>query len=276
MKHSSLKALGALTLLTCLSGGNAHAALMAISIGGGTNNAVYDSVLDITWLSNANLAATNTFGVTGINSGGAMHWHKANEWIDAMNADNNATGYLGVNTWRQPEVKPVNGTSFDTFFSYDGGTDWGYQLSAPVHMTYNPNGLSAGSTASELAYHYYNNLGAVGAEYGDGTGIQAGSISSSIYGVDNAANNANLVLFNGSIENTFYWTETESTPGNSSVLIFVTEKGFQIETLGFIEEGFVWAVAPGNVSAVPVPAAVWLMGSALFGLAGVRRKKAVE
>lgn len=30
-----------------------------------------------------------------------------------------------------------------------------------------------------------------------------------------------------------------------------------------------------DVAAVPVPAAVWLFGSALMGLAGMRRKKAL-
>ncbi|MCP3873898.1 MAG: VPLPA-CTERM sorting domain-containing protein [Desulfobacteraceae bacterium] len=33
------------------------------------------------------------------------------------------------------------------------------------------------------------------------------------------------------------------------------------------------AVRCGQVSAIPVPGAVWLLGSGLFGLTGLRRKQ---
>jgi len=34
-----------------------------------------------------------------------------------------------------------------------------------------------------------------------------------------------------------------------------------------------WAVADGDINAVPVPAAVWLFGSGFLGLVGVARRK---
>jgi hypothetical protein len=34
-----------------------------------------------------------------------------------------------------------------------------------------------------------------------------------------------------------------------------------------------WAVRPGQVAAVPVPAAVWLFGSALAGLGVIARRR---
>ena len=37
-----------------------------------------------------------------------------------------------------------------------------------------------------------------------------------------------------------------------------------------------WAVQTGDVSAVPVPAAVWLFGSGLLGLIGVARRNSVN
>jgi hypothetical protein len=49
---------------------------------------VYDTVSDITWLSNANLAATKNFGVRGINPDGSMVWTTAQNWIPAMNTAN--------------------------------------------------------------------------------------------------------------------------------------------------------------------------------------------
>jgi len=36
---------------------------------------------------------------------------------------------------------------------------------------------------------------------------------------------------------------------------------------------YAWAVYSGDVSAVPVPAAVWLFGSGLMGLVGLDRRK---
>ncbi len=64
------------------------------------NGLIYDDVLDVTWLQDANLAATETFGVGGIGPGGEMTWVVAQEWIAAMSAAN----YLGFNTWRLPET----------------------------------------------------------------------------------------------------------------------------------------------------------------------------
>ncbi len=221
MRNITTKTLSTLILTLCLTS-TAHATLMAVSIGGGTNNAVYDDILNITWLANANLADDMDFGVSGINTSGSMNWHKANEWITAMNNDG-TNGYLGVKTWRQPEVSPFNGTSFNTTFTYDGSTDSGFQLSAPMHVTFNPNGQSEGFTGSELAYHYYNNLGGVGAFYGTGTTF-SGSQPSSVYGVDDATNGANLALFSN-ILNNLYWTDTEEVSGSSSAFRFNTDSG---------------------------------------------------
>ncbi len=38
-------------------------------------------------------------------------------------------------------------------------------------------------------------------------------------------------------------------------------------------DDFAWVVRSGDVSAVPVPAAVWLFGSGLIGLLGLARRK---
>lgn len=274
MKHDGrntiYKTLSVVTLSLILSS-TAHATLFSVNLGGGTNNAVYDDVLDITWLANANLAASNTFGVSDINASGSMNWNTAESYMAAMNATNTGAGYLGVNTWRQSTVSPVNGSSFNTTFTFDGSTDSGYQLNAPVDATYNQSGQSAGSTSSELAYHYYNNLGAIGACSGVGNSNTYGCVSSSISGVDNATNTANLALFDN-LQNSVYWTGTELAPSSSDAFEFNTTNGFQV-TLNKNLNLLVWAVAPGNVAAVPVPAAVWLMGSALAGLFGFQRKR---
>jgi hypothetical protein len=66
--------------------------------------AVYDTDLGVTWLADANLAASNTFGVSGITTGtfaGRMAWDTAQSWITAMNTAN----YLGYNDWRLPTTQ---------------------------------------------------------------------------------------------------------------------------------------------------------------------------
>ena len=40
--------------------------------------------------------------------------------------------------------------------------------------------------------------------------------------------------------------------------------------------GYAWAVRDGDVAAVPVPAAAWLMGSGILGLVGVARRKKTQ
>ncbi len=72
---------------------NGVSAALVSSLGG---QIVNDTTNNIAWLANANLAATNTFGVTGINPNGSMSWFTAQKWISAMNAVN----YLGYNDWR--------------------------------------------------------------------------------------------------------------------------------------------------------------------------------
>jgi hypothetical protein len=47
----------------------------------------------VTWLANANLAATKSFCVRGISPDGSVSGTRAQEWIAAMNAAN----YLGSN-----------------------------------------------------------------------------------------------------------------------------------------------------------------------------------
>lgn len=75
----------------------AEAALVASKDG----QTVYDTELNVTWLANANLAATHPFGVRGINRDGSMGWDTAQSWISAMNAAN----YLGSNQWSLPATK---------------------------------------------------------------------------------------------------------------------------------------------------------------------------
>lgn len=82
------------------------------------NGLIYDDVLDITWLQDPSLGASNTFGlatdvslgthptdnsgISGIvSASGLMNWPGALFRLDAINADS-GIGYLGFNDWRLP------------------------------------------------------------------------------------------------------------------------------------------------------------------------------
>ena len=69
-----------------------------------------------------------------------------------------------------------------------------------------------------------------------------------------------------------YWTATEYASDTNNAWVFGMHSGYQYyldKATGYAA----WAVRSGDVSAVPVPAAVWLFGSGLLGLIGVVRRK---
>ena len=105
---------------------------------------VYDATLKVTWLANANLAATNSFGVTGVNPDGSMSWNTAQNWVAAMNAAN----YLGHNDWTlpptlQPDPGCTQKTSLATFAYNCTGSHMG-------ELFYNALGGSKGASMSSL------------------------------------------------------------------------------------------------------------------------------
>jgi len=122
----------ALSCAGVLSFSGAEAALVASENG----ETVYDTVNDVTWLANANLAATKTFGVRGINPDGSMAWTTAQAWIAAMNAAN----YLGSNKWSLPATKLPD-----------------------ANCSQNPKSAAFGygCIGSQMGNLYYNDLGGV-------------------------------------------------------------------------------------------------------------------
>ena len=69
-----------------------------------------------------------------------------------------------------------------------------------------------------------------------------------------------------------YWSGTEYVTDTNNAWLFHMRYGLQdnnFKTNTF----YAWAVFTGDVSAVPVPAAVWLFGSGLLALVGVARRR---
>ena len=223
--------------------------------------AYYDTVLDITWLQDANLAATNAFSVPSVLPDGTMIWDAANSWITAMNADG-GTGYLGFNDWRLPTLSPVSGgATFNDVFSNNGTTDLGYGATGIGWQTV------AGKFVSEMGYMFYANLlnlGRCPPNNGNPTSCnpdpQAGS------GLINTASFSNL-------QSNHYWSGLEFAPAKIGAWGFLFDDGSQVaDDKG--ESFFAWAVRSGDVAAsVPEPGTVLLMGAGLAGLIGVKRSK---
>ena len=70
-----------------------------------------------------------------------------------------------------------------------------------------------------------------------------------------------------------YWTGADLAPDYSdSVMAFDFYSGVKVTT----EKGgpsYVWAVRDGDVTAVPIPAPIWLFDSGLLGLIGMSTRK---
>jgi len=117
----------------------------------------------------------------------------------------------------------------------------------------NTNCSSVNCTDSELGNLFYNVLG----------GVAFTPLEST--------HNDNYYLFDN-IQDSLYY----SWPNYSSTIywVFDMHSGRQLTTPR-ITNGYIWAVHDGDVgvSAVPVPAAVWLFGSGLIGLAGLAKRK---
>jgi hypothetical protein len=75
---------------------------------------VYDPNLHVTWLADANLPGTQTFGVSNINASGSMDYATALRWVAAMNALDNGAGYLGHNNWQLPTAPTHDGSCAKT------------------------------------------------------------------------------------------------------------------------------------------------------------------
>jgi hypothetical protein len=245
MKHIFWGIIGLMLL-----GPSANAALHSRLAG----QAYYDTMLDITWLADANLADTNAFGVTGINANGTMTWAKANEWIAAMNT----AIYLGKTDWRLPTVEPVNGASFNYSFANNGSTDYAFNISAP-------GSVYSGSMASEMPHLFYVTLGNTGAV--TNSGLSTGCASAPpVYCLTNDGPFANISAVS------VYFSGTAYGAAVGNVWAF----GFGTGDQGPVLEGssrYAWAVRDGDIGEAPVPAAIWLFGGAL-GVLGVVRRRA--
>ncbi len=205
-------------VLFMLTAASANAAFLSRQSG----QAYYDTVLNITWLADANYAQTSLY-----DGDGRMDWPGAQAWIASLNAAN----HLGASAWRLPttvQPDPSCAGQFDPGFPY------------PIQ------GFSVGCTGSEMGHLF--NLGGV--------------------------TSATPSPF-ANVKPDLYWSDTTVSWSTARAWAFDFNTGGQNTLFKSSFSVYAWAVLDGDALAVvPVPAAVWLLGSALAGL-GILRRRAI-
>lgn len=209
------------------------------------NGMVYDDVLDVTWLKDANYAQTS-----GFDSDGRMTWDSAIAWAADLN-------FGGFDDWRLPTIN-VNDTNnsgtLNCDYSSTGGTDCGYNV-----ITGN----------SELAHMFYVNLGNVAYYDTSGNSNQAGWNILNATFTDGETNQQ--VSFDNLLRSD-YWSATEYAPFPTDAWGFNTIEGRQ-GTLVKNDIFYAWALRDGDVVSASAPASLPLMSLVLCGMLGLRRKK---
>jgi hypothetical protein len=214
------------------------------------------------------------------NGGGALHWalHMTSNGVAEISSQDSVNRYgVGADidtakgAWSDIAVSGAQGwrhdLDFGLFKSDVGGT-----------VTLNAQGINQSGT--NFGFTIFKGMDTSNADYahhgswnlGNNTQIGAPTASSlpaggTVFGATNAAAVANIVAY--SIGGT--------TPSNLNTIRFTADAG-QVYTivLGGYRNGAWNLTSDGyklNVSAVPVPGAVWLFGSAMAGLIGFGRRK---
>ncbi len=200
-------------------------------------------------------AMTLVFGVAGTansalwDRGGGLIYDDVLDitWLQDTNYAGGSMSWDAAVAWTDglEYYDSVRGVTWDDWrlpdaHNQDGsGPDYGYNV-----------------TGSELGHMFYDNLG--------------GSEGGPFPGPDFIDGNGDPLSFQNLLPD-YYWSGTEYGPSPGSAWLFSFSQGLQSYG-GKDVNHYAWAVRPGDSAAVPIPSAIWLLGSGLVILARVRRK----
>jgi hypothetical protein len=259
------------------------------------NGLIYDTAIDITWTQDANLfktmADSNTNIVSQIisansgvvhdtpngsdtvpNSGiyqlstsdfdtstGRMNWWGAQAWTGFLSSNN----YGGSSQWRLPTT-PLSAQQID-----------------PFNVTLNDAALIATSDLGEL---FYKEMGGIIGSSIATTHNANYNLFSNMEKLQYLYSKRNHTILIGTRMNTgSYWSDTEyrypdvtvwdhTYIGSTSYAWYLYAENGGLFVKSKSEYSYVWAVHPGDVSAIPEPSLIWLFGIGLLGLIGLTRK----
>lgn len=201
--------------------------------------AFYDTVLNISWLADANYAKTIGYVSPSIGVGGGyLTWDEGMALAASLNIG-------GVTGWRAPTLKDTGAPGCEKIAM--GGTDCGFNVDP---------------STSEIVHLFSVTLGNHSVLNPDGSHRAEGD-----YGLINSGPFKN-------IQTTGYGLGTPYAGDSTQIWVFNPSSGIQTN-LSKESNGFGWAVHDGDVGAVPEPTSAVLM---LLGLAGIgalaaRRKR---
>lgn len=209
---------------------------------------LYDDVLNVTWLQDANYSKTS-----GYDADGKMNWADANTWAANL-VYHDSVRNVDYSDWRLPTIAPINGTasSYNYTYATDGSSDNGYSITSP---------------ASELSYMYYVNLNLQPAFDSNGSITSTYGIFGN--GTNGGQSDVGLVK---DLQGFAYWSGSEyiQNPNYAWWVNFgLGRQGGYFKTSAY----HAWAVRDGDVAAVPVPGAIWLFASAIAGMVGFNRRR---
>lgn len=250
---SSRKAFLTVSLLTGFgSFSPVQAALTSYTVN--NQNVVYSSISDITWTNDANLLGTmmNNQGYTKvvnaiiaaspmISDTPNIYDTPANSGSHTISASDFSSTYLGRANW-------FGGKAFANYLNsidYAGSNQWTLPTAGSNPL---PGFNQLGGQFGQL---FYSELGG-----------SAGHI------IPNTSSFTNESPGD-------YWLGTEYTPLFKQAWMFNTSSGYQYSwnKNDAVAMSYLWVVSPGQISAVPIPNAIWLFGSGLTMLMGVQRSR---
>lgn len=223
------------------------------------NGEINDTDINVTWTQDANLFYKQATGYAGgtaafvaavINSvpGGVLRDVGVGDLGAApgnyqlsgsdFNTSTGVMNWYGAIAWAEYYLNSI---------SYGGETGWRLPSMSPELTGYN-------QTDSEVGHLFYSELG----------GVARSSITNT--------HNTNYSLLSN-LQSSPYWSGTKWS-GTYYVMYFDTNSGFQFGTYKSVQL-YSLAVRDGQVAAVSIPAAVWLMGSAVLGFIGFGRRREV-
>ncbi|RVT50912.1 PEP-CTERM sorting domain-containing protein [Rubrivivax albus] len=242
-----------------LPGMAANAALEARDLDGeaSTAEAWYDTLLDITWLADANHAHTSGAHLA---DGGRMTWAQASGWVAGLSFTHPDTGQA-IDGWRLPQSQPLDGVAFNLAYRPDGSSDFGWNIA-------NAGTVNAGSTAHELAHLYYVTLGHTQA-YLSPDGAPSGC-THRLGRPDSCLQHTGPFVNVGADGLGVYWQAHDFGPLLGAAVFAMADGGEGRDVPASLYAA--WAVHPGDVAApVPEPGTWALWGAGLVALARVRR-----